>query len=328
MWKLKVLIQFVLSHIPWGERVNHLLQRLNTKRKGGNRLESEQRLPDLCASFKLLRQHTPLEDAVVVEVGTGWCPIPTVLLSLCGARRVYTYDHVRHMRFDLTYNMLEVIEEHIDEVAGRLGLPVAEIAGRLAGLKKCTNLDELLQYANIEYVAPGDAANTKLPDRSVDLYFSHAVLEHVPDQVVNKLVREAKRVLKPTGCFHALIGLGDHYASADRSVSMVNFLQYPEWMWRLFVKNNISYHNRMREMEFVEALTRQGARLRQVISTTEPGDVERVKAMKIDSRFERFTPEECAVCRTEIVASFAVDSGGKHDRAFREEAGVQSDSQQ
>ena len=58
-----------------------------------------------------------------------------------------------------------------------------------------------------EYIAPGDAANTELPAGSVDIYFSHAVLEHVPDRVVHQLVQEARRVLKPGGCFYALIGL-------------------------------------------------------------------------------------------------------------------------
>ena len=155
VWKIKVLIQFVLSHIPWGERVNHLLQRLNTRRKGGNRLESEQRLPDLCASLKLLRQYTPLQDAVVVEVGTGWCPIPTMLLSLCGTRRVYTYDHVRHVRFDLTREMLAVIEEHLDEIADNAGESGERVAQRLAEFKNCTDLDELCRSANIRIHRPG-----------------------------------------------------------------------------------------------------------------------------------------------------------------------------
>jgi len=76
----------------------------------------------------------------------------------------------------------------------------------------------------------------------------HAVLEHVPEAVLDGLVLESKRILRPGGCFYAYVGLHDHYACFDRRISKVNYLKYPEWAWRTFIKNNISYHNRLRRV--------------------------------------------------------------------------------
>jgi hypothetical protein len=64
--------------------------------------------------------------------------------------------------------------------------------------------------------------------------------------VGSKTCVETERV-----AFHA-IGEHDHYIDFDSSISKGNFLQYPEWAWKLFVKNGISYHNRMREKESLD----------------------------------------------------------------------------
>jgi SAM-dependent methyltransferase len=283
MWKIKVLIQFFLSHMPFGEAINHRLQRVNAIRRGGA-TSLRNRINEVDGGLRNLQRVKPLAGSVVVEVGTGWDALPTLLLRKLGAERIYTFDHVAHLRHDLAQS-----------VGREIGLPDPEQL-TLAGL---------LESNGIDYVAPGDATKTGLPDKSVDLFYSFAVLEHVPDNVAAALMAEARRVLKPGGIWYSLIGLHDHYAGFDKSVSEVNFLRYPEWLWRLLVKNNISYHNRLRERDFLDMMARAGGEIVRVHHVQRPEDVERVKAMKVDRRFAGYTPEELAVTRTEIIARFA-----------------------
>jgi hypothetical protein len=75
-------------------------------------------------------------------------------------------------------------------------------------------------------------------------------------------------------------------------------------MWALLVKNKFSYHNRLRERDFLDRLRTHGASILDVQSRTDPADLEQVRRMKIDRRFNGYTPEELAVHRTEVIASF------------------------
>src|SRR5205814_499854 len=159
------------------------------------------------------------------------------------------------------------------------------------------------KLANITYVAPGDATNSGLPDHCVDLIYSYAVLEHVPETTIHAIASESKRVLRPGGLAYHMIGTFDHYANVDKSISRVNFLQYPEWEWKLFVKNKISYHNRLRAKEFVEIFRSHGADIRVVHDTIEPSDLTALKRIKVDGRFQGMTDEELAVSGSEVLYS-------------------------
>jgi len=303
-WELKVAVQFVLSRAPLGERINHLLQRIRRDRSDRRRYMSEQ-LPELCEALRQLDELVTLRNARVVEVGTGWCPLPTVLLHLCGVQTIYTYDHVRHLRFDLTQEMIELLAEMAEDLGRMLNRPVEALRNQLSALRSCSDLDQLLRAANIEYIAPGDATSTSLPTASIDVFYSYAVLEHVSEDVARRLFSEARRVLKDSGIFYALIGLHDHYACVDSRISKVNFLKYPEWMWRLLVKNRISYHNRLRQRDFIEMMREEAGLLRKINSVMDPQDLQRVRDMKVAERFRRYSPEECAVTQCELFVSFA-----------------------
>lgn len=285
IWRLKLLVQAVLGRLPGGEAINHQLQRLNARRRGPSILAN--RALDLLRVVQELDSLHPIADAVVVEVGTGWDALPTLCLSGAGARHVHTYDHQHHLRHEL---------------AVEASLAAAKQWPSLQEVAASDTLERLLSRARVTYTAPGDATNTGLADQSVDIYFSYAVLEHVPPPVVTAILAEARRVLKPSGIFYALIGLHDHYNGFDRRVSKVNFLKYPDWLWGPLVNNNISYHNRLRERDFLESLASSGAETVKVASVIEPDDVERVKAMKIDRRFHGYSPEELATTQTEITA--------------------------
>jgi SAM-dependent methyltransferase len=236
-------------------------------------------------------------------VGTGWDGLHPILLSVLGAERVVTFDHVAHLRFEHAALVVAELAENpaLDELE-RLAPGARE---RLLQLTQAVDLPDLLQRARIDYRAPADMTRSGLPAASVDVVYDFAVLEHVSEKVIDGIVRESKRLLKPGGVMVSVIGTGDHYVSVDRSLTRVNFLKYPEWVWAPLVKNKISYHNRLREKQILQRFTEQGAHVRWLKSHIEARDVAAASSMNINLRFAGMTPEELAVSRVDVIVDFA-----------------------
>lgn len=302
MWKIKLLTQFGLVHIPFGEAVNHRLQRINGRINEADILERMSKVGERLAHLVSMR---PLEGIDVVEVGTGWDALPTMMLYAGGAKRIHTYDHVAHLRADLVYAVTRIFASNVELVSRQVGSPVPAVKERLSRALSGDSLDltGFLERTNITYHAPADAATTGLSDHSINLHYSHAVMLHVPEPVAEAIAIEARRVLRPEGLYYSAIGLQDQF-SFDPKVSEVNFLKYPEWLWSLLAKNKITYTNRLRERDFLGILRRHGARILDVESVVKPENVELVKSMKVAKRFAGYSPEELATTGTVIIAGW------------------------
>lgn len=298
-WQLKVAIQAVLARVPGGEAVNHRLQRA----RGRHTPEAIRSRIDEAIDF-LVSINPPLDlvDKSVVEVGTGWDGLHPIVLSVLGAKRIVTFDHVRHLRGDHALLVARELAAH-PRLAELEALEPSARA-RVETLARCEDLGALLAAAGIEYIAPGDATKTGLPPASVHVFYSFAVLEHVSEKVVVGLLTEAKRVLAPGGVMVSVIGTGDHYISMDPTITQVNFLRYPEWLWAPLVKNKISYHNRLREKWFLDRFAEVGARVVWKESHLDERDVAAAAGMKVNQRFRGMTPEELAVWRSDSVIEF------------------------
>ncbi len=301
MWKLKVLTQFILAHLPKGEKVNYLLQLLN---KSHTPEKTARRIIELTKQLQHITKYINIEGSTVLEIGTGWDAISPVLFYLMGAKACYTYDHIPQVRFTLVREVINQITNRVDQIHMIASLPKSLIMNRIKQLKEASNLKHLFTLTNIIYNAPGDPTQTALANNTVDLVYSNAVLEHLPAKMIHDLTKESKRILGENGIAYHAIDLSDHYVRFDKKISKVNFLKYPEWLWNLFVKNNISYHNRLREKQFLDIFTSYGAKIRSIKNKIDQLDLQVLKTMKIDNCFARMTDEELAVHYSEIILSF------------------------
>jgi hypothetical protein len=299
-WKLKAAIQLGLAYAPFGERINYALQKIKGSHSPAN---VDRSIPDIVAALALASNYVKLKGSTVVEIGTGWVPTNTILLYLAGASRIYTYDHVPHLRLEGTQLCVEQLMRRLPLVSEAFKIAESVVAAKLQ-LLQTTSLAKLLERAGIVYHAPADASQTGLLAGSIDLVCSYAVLEHVPEKVVHALVVESKRILKASGVSVHAIGLHDHYASDDPRLSLVNFLKYPEWQWRLIAKNRVHYQNRLREKHYFQLLESHGAKLLESRHRVEERDVKAAAKMHIDRRFHGLSPDELAVQYTEIVYAF------------------------
>ena len=215
--------------------------------------------------------------------------------------------------------MLQVLREELDACSEALALPREVIGDRLARLESATTIEDMFANANIEYYAPGDVTSTGLPDNSIDLFYSYAVLDYVPLDALHAMCREARRLLKPSGRFYAFIGCSDDYSSFDRKLHNLDYLQYSDAQWVHLASNAFYFANRMREQEFIELFQQHGATVENIEHALRPEDVAHVTTLKVDNRFRRFTPRtKCG--RTDRDHSFvlgSIDPPLPHRRATR-----------
>lgn len=239
-----------------------------------------------------------LTGAKVVEIGSGWQPMVPILLSLAGAH-IYMADLHRLMRLDTFRAALEAIRENRREIASRLGISVDSIDH---AARECSDKEERMHELRLTYLAPCDCRGLPFPDGSIDIVTSRTVLEHVPPQVVAAIFHEARRILRPGGLMLHDIDHSDHWSHRDRRLSAVNFLQYPDWLFRLTCANPQNYQNRLRHSEYVGMLGNAGFLLKRQHRDVNPVSMSVLPKMRLARRFRSFDPEDLATTCSILLA--------------------------
>jgi len=297
-WRVKGVIQKLLSALPAGEVANDCLQRT----LGGLRDFERNVDTKVVSDWLVFASHmkelgvTP-KDRDYLEIGTGWYPALPICYSLAGARSCRSFDLNCHLSSKLTLRMLSRLECHLPAIAQAVCRPLAEVRQDYARLRNAPALPNVLEQARIDYVAPADAARTGLPPESVDVVFSNSVFEHVPPESILRIMKESRRVLRPGGIAIHSVNCGDHYAYFDRNITPINYLTYSNQSWR-FWNNRLLYQNRLRPSDFLELAQSAGFEI--VLCKYQPRAtlLAILPQMKIAPEFSQYPPEQ--LCSTSI----------------------------
>jgi SAM-dependent methyltransferase len=243
-WKIKAIGLRMLSELPGGRSVYHLLQ----QRFGGYRAFTIS--GKLWQAFGLIKAMIaakyPIEGMRTVEVGTGWVPLIPLIFFVFGQRRCDSFDIEDLLQPSLT---LEAAHQIANFMEGTSLIDDPAVRQRVSFLKKANSLSKLLSDTNIYYHAPRDASLPFLPAGSVDIFFSNATLEHIPPVSIFGLFREAHRLLTPDGVMVHLVDCTDHFSHRNNNLDNLNFLRYPEEEWRRY-NSNFLYQNRLRPSQY------------------------------------------------------------------------------
>jgi SAM-dependent methyltransferase len=300
-WIAKAVLQKGLSALPAGERVNYAFQRHVTRS-----LPSSEKI--LRRRFRRAIRHLqgyldwgpgrPLDEAVFYEFGSGW-ELTEPISSWClGVERHILVDVRPNMRLDLVNLTLERINRLLPELEEEAGRTLRD-----PGAKPLTSPAELESRFGIVYLAPCDARATGLATGSIDFVSSTSTLEHIPEEDLEAILRESRRLLRPDGIISCRVDLGDHFAYFDRSISRYNFLRYSARTWRLF-NSSLMYQNRLRYPDYLNAFARAGFELLAVEKgKPRPENLRRVAELPVASDLrERYSREELAVKSLTVVA--------------------------
>jgi SAM-dependent methyltransferase len=301
-WRVKGLLQGIISRLPGRSRLNRILQR----RFGGLRdplREIDAKVVEDWLVFAGHMRALSLEPGglTLLEIGTGLYPTLPMCFAVTGVSAVDTYDQVRQLDDELTWLMVRRLDLHLDRLATATGQSVESVRARYDRLVAARSTPDLLAAAGIRYYAPADASRTGLPDASVDVVFSNSVLEHVTPGALGAIMTETARVLRPGGHAVHSVNCGDHYAHSDPSITQVNYLRYPDRHWLLW-NNDLQYQNRLRAPDFVRASEAVG--LATVFSSARPKPelMTEVARMTLPARFHSYTLEELAITSIDFAA--------------------------
>jgi SAM-dependent methyltransferase len=259
-WKTKSLVQRACAAIPvFREPVYYGIQRIFGRLRQPSDptwLLSESARLAVC----LRDAGTPVAGARVMEVGTGRALDMPLGLFLCGAGSVRTYDLHRYLKKHRVLESVAAIRERRTRIA-EIFAPVTDSAGltsRLDTLCAAQSFEQILRVAKIEYLAPADAADTKLPPNSIDIQISYTVFEHIPGDIIVAILNEANRILSPNGVALHHIDPSDHFAHDDPSIPYINFLRFSRSEWEKYGANQFAYHNRLRVTDYEKLFERAG----------------------------------------------------------------------
>jgi hypothetical protein len=301
-WRIKGLVQKVLSITPGGVYINECLQRTF----GGRRNFDAHIATKFERDWLVMIDHmrglgiSP-KGRRFFEIGTGWFPVFPTCFALSGAASCVTFDLTCHLAVRGVQRMLQGMVVHLPAIAEVSQRTVSELQVEHGQLLAETTLEGFLRRARIEYHAPADASASDLAEESVDVVFSNSVLEHVSQECIVPIFRESHRVLRSTGYAIHSINCGDHYAYWDRNITPINYLAYDAKSWR-FWNNRIQFQNRLRPQDFLEMTECAGFELISVKQTPKQRLMTMLDQLSIAEEFRRYSAEQLCTTSVDFVA--------------------------
>jgi SAM-dependent methyltransferase len=290
-WRLKALVQQTCSWLPWGERLNYLLQRHLTRSLRLDDHELRMIVEHARSHIAMVRAHhpRPLETLSFFEFGAGWHLAGPLVFHALGVERQLLVD-IRPL------SRPALVSEAVDRLRGldaqgwmRRRPPRFS---RSAGLRALYGID---------YRAPCDARRTGLAAESIDCVTSTDTLEHIPSDDVLAILRECHRILKPDGVASLLIDHQDHYSYFDRRITGINFLRYSDWAWAAY-NSSLHHQNRLRHRDYLALVGRAGFTVvdeRRAEPTRD--ELAALARVPLHPRFRGYTLQELAVKHSLLV---------------------------
>lgn len=289
-WKLKAKIQNAISFLPsaasyevyyWVQRYFGGLRQVVPTSKFIAAIETWKRIQS--------QERSPT-GKVFFEVGTGRAPLVPIGYWLMGAESTITIDLNPYLKEELIAEHLRYVSENEDEILALFGSLIDRKRLKALvsfGTKSKLSATELLDLCQIVYIAPGDAANTNLPEQYIDFHTSYTVFEHIPPKVLIDILREGNRIIKNNGLFVHRIDYSDHFSHSDKSISAINFLQYSDNEWAKYASNRYMYMNRLRHDDFLALFESVGQQIVAVEPDTDQRSEEllKTKGLSLNNRF-------------------------------------------
>jgi hypothetical protein len=250
-WKVKSKIQNILALFP--KSISYVFYYWVQRNFGNLRNPNPtKRMKFAIESWKHIQNtgQNPI-GKVFFETGTGRMPVVPLSYWLMGAEKTITIDLNPYLKKELIIDCLEYISKNKDAIMNLFGpLIVQERMDRLIK-KRPFSINEFLNLCDIDYIAPGDASNTKLSNNFIDYHISTTVFEHIPKDILKKILEEGNRIIKKNGLFIHRIDYTDHFSHSDRTISEINFLQYSRSEWEKLAGNRYMYMNRLRHDDYL-----------------------------------------------------------------------------
>lgn len=286
-WKLKAMIQQVLSNIPFGTDINYLGQRYVTKSLPIPYTTFVDYISVAKRHLEALQKYSNmrLEDAKLYEFGAGWNLVIPLAFWAFSVDNQFLIDIRKLLRVEMINDTIEKFQRI------ELGLP------RKPEHKTDTSslTFQLKEWYGIDYRAPLDVRHTRLESESIDFITSTNTFEHIPLNEIPAILKECRRILRKDGLMSFLIDYQDHHSYLDRNISVYNFYRYSDKIWTFF-NPAIFSQNRLRHPDYLGLLQEAGFSI--VEEQREDGttaDLDAIKRLPLDRRFRSYSQTDLAI---------------------------------
>jgi SAM-dependent methyltransferase len=250
----------------------------------------------------LHQYNIPNEEKTFFEVGTGHDAIVPVGVFLSGANRVVTVDLYRRLDYNIMKNSLFYLVKNRYLIESFYSNKINSVIlnERLDLLSEYWSAPrQFIKMANIQYLAPANAANTNLLDNSIDYHISTNALEHISYEVIRNIFIEAKRILKDKGIAIHFIDLSDHFQHQDNSISRINFLRFSDNDWTNIAGNQFAYCNRLRVNDYLTLFNEVGFDIIHMEKVVDENSMNQIQdGFKINEKFNSYNLED--ICTTSL----------------------------
>jgi SAM-dependent methyltransferase len=221
-WKIKALVQNTISYLPssLSYTLYYFLQRNLGSLKEVNPVTELTKGIDIWKTIE--KQGKNPSNKTFFEVGTGRIALVPLSFWLMGAHKTITIDANPYIKTQLIRESLQYILDNKEEINNLFGNLLDnrrwEIFLSFAGSSNYSK-NSFLKLCNIIYIAPGDAANSYLKNDSIDFHISNLVFEHIPLDILERILIEGNRIVRKGGLFIHDIDYSDHFSHSDLSIS-------------------------------------------------------------------------------------------------------------
>lgn len=306
-WKVKAAVQKTMNILP-GE-ISREGYYFAQRRFGSlRRFNPEKHLSAAVSTWNHIKKlgYDP-SGKVFFEVGTGRIPLFPVTYWLLGAGKIITLDLNKYLKPELLMESVRYIANNKNTVQGLLGPGIKNNRMRalldFAG-KAPFKPGPFLKTCRIEYTAPADAAETGLPESSVDFHTSYTVFEHIPEEEIKKILEEGNRITRNSGVFAHTIDYSDHFAVSDKNISSINFLRFSERKWRIYAGNRYMYMNRLRHDDYIRLFESAGHRILDAETAANPSLFEILERgeLRLDEAFRKKKKDIIAITGARLIS--------------------------
>lgn len=288
-WKLMLAKKALMGAIPFNEKLRRIKRRIFGYSPNPDHVElTLNNYERMKSSWE--RAAGSIQGLTILEVGSGWFPVMPILLVRDGAKKVYMTD----------------LNVHMDDITFRATADY---------LKKRFPEDQFIQgirdFASlpIEYLAPFHSS--VLPDKSLDVVMSHAVLEHIPRSDIYQVFSSLRPKVADDGFMIHMVDHSDHFEHVDKSISRIQFLTWGEEKHAVINYLIKDGENRLRHHEYHQVFNDAGFTVVDEEKHLHQETLEDIKKLDLVYPYSTMSPEQLAVLTSTYILKPAQQTADK-----------------
>jgi SAM-dependent methyltransferase len=193
-------------------------------------------------AYSVFMEHFKLavnkSDFVCMEIGPGDSLFSALIAKALGAQEIFLVDIGDYCSRDM--GLYKAMYEFLVRQGYHIEVDLS-------------TFDCLMRSCRATYMTSGLASLKEIASGSVDFIFSQAVFEHIRKNDFLPILKEVRRILKPTGISSHVADLRDHIGGA------LNNLRFSELVWESdFFARSGFYTNRIRFLGMLDLLNEAG----------------------------------------------------------------------